>query len=41
MDKQKAWDKIRRLEEQILFAPPARAAKITKKLVRLKSRLFK
>jgi hypothetical protein len=37
MDQSKRLEKIRRLEEELTFASPAKAAKITKRLVRLKT----
>ena len=37
----KRLEKIRRLENELSFADPSRAAKLTRALVRLKAGLFK
>ncbi len=40
MDRQKNLQKIRKAEAELAYAPPAKAAKLTGKIVRLKATLF-
>lgn len=37
---QKMLQKIRKMEEELVFAPPKKAAKLTSEIVRLKATIF-
>ncbi len=41
MDYRKKLERVRRLEEEIASADPARAARLTREIVRLKAAVFR